>query len=93
MPILRGRAFGPEERPKQPRSVIIDDLLASRYFPNQDPIGQHIDNNQTNDENPPPLTIVGVVPHVRSDAPGEEFDRLNMPQMYFSAAQFARARK
>jgi putative ABC transport system permease protein len=32
---------------------------------------------------------VGVVPHIRSDAPGEEFDRLKMPQMYFSAGQFA----
>jgi putative ABC transport system permease protein len=90
MPILRGRAFGPDERPKQPRSVIIDDMLAARYFPNQNPIGQHLDDNQTNDENPPPLTIVGVVPHVRSDVPGEQFDRLKLPQMYFCAAQFAR---
>jgi len=88
-PLLRGRHFGPEDGPKQPRAVIIDDLLASRFFPGRDPIGQHIDNNQANDENPPPLTIVGVVPHFRSDAPGEEFDRLNMPQMYYSAAQFA----
>jgi putative ABC transport system permease protein len=90
MPILRGRTFGPEERPKQPRSIIIDDSLALRYFPNQNPIGQHIDDNQSNDEHPPPLTIVGVVPHVRSDVPGEEFDRLKLPQMYFCAAQFAR---
>ena len=89
MPILRGRAFGPEERPKQPRSVIIDDSFAIRYFPNQNPIGQHIDDNQTNDPNPPPLTIVGVVPRVRSDVPGEEFDRLHLPQMYFCAAQMA----
>ena len=88
-PLLRGRHFGPEDGPKRPRAVMIDDLLASRFFPGRDPIGQHIDNNQTNDENPPPLTIVGVVPHIRSDAPGEEFDRLKMPQMYFSAAQFA----
>jgi putative ABC transport system permease protein len=88
-PLLRGRHFGSEDGPKQPRAVIIDDLMATRFFPGSNPIGQHIDNNQTNDENPPPLTIVGVVPHVRSDAPGEEFDRLNMPQMYFSATQFA----
>ena len=72
MPILRGRNFGLEERPKQPRSVIIDDTLAARYFPNQNPIGQHIDDNQTNDPNPPPLTIVGIVPHVRPDVPGED---------------------
>jgi putative ABC transport system permease protein len=89
MPILQGRTFGPEERPKQPRSVIIDDSLAQRYFPNQNPIGQHIDDNQTNDENPPPLTIVGIVPRVRSDVPGAEFDRLHLPQMYFCAAQMA----
>jgi len=89
MPILRGRAFGPEERPKQPHSVIIDDSFASRYFPNQNPIGQHIDDNQTIDPNPPPLTIVGVVPRVRSDVPGEEFDRQHLPQMYFCAAQMA----
>ena len=71
----------------QPRSIIIDDLLASRFFPNENPVGLHIDDNQTLEKNPPPLTIIGVVPHVRSDVPGEEFDRLNLPQMYFSAAQ------
>ena len=87
MPVLRGRTFGPEERLNQPRSVIIDDSFATRYFPNQNPLGQHIDDNQTDDPNPPPLTIVGVVPRVRSDVPGEEFDRLHLPQMYFSEAQ------
>ncbi|MEO7724065.1 MAG: ABC transporter permease [Chthoniobacterales bacterium] len=90
MPILRGRNFGSEDRPKQPRSVIIDESLARRFFPKQDPIGQHLDDNQTNDEKAPPLTIVGVVPRVRSDVPGEEFDRQKLPQMYFCAAQFAR---
>ncbi len=89
MPILRGRAFGPQERLKQPRSLIIDDSFAARYFPNQNPIGQHIDDNQTNDSHPPPLTIVGVVPRVRSDVPGEEFDRQHLPQMYFCSTQFA----
>ena len=89
MPILRGRNFGPEERPKIPRSVIIDDSFAARYFPNKNPVGQHIDDNQTMDKNPPPLTIVGVVPHVRTEAPGDEFDRLQLPQMYFCASQLA----
>jgi len=89
MPLLRGRAFGAEDRLKRPRSVIIDDLLAARYFPGKNPIGQHIDDNQTEDKNPPPLTVVGVVPHVRSEAPGEQFDRLNLPQTYYCAAQLA----
>ncbi|MGH7938749.1 MAG: FtsX-like permease family protein, partial [Bryobacteraceae bacterium] len=72
-----------------PRSVIIDDAFAKKYFAGKNPIGQHIDDNQTNDPNPPPLTIVGVVPHVRPDTPGDEFDRLDLPQMYFCAAQMA----
>ena len=62
----------------------------ARYFPGKNPVGQHLDDNQTNDKTPPPLTIVGVVPRVRSDVPGEEFDLQNLPQMYFYAAQFAR---
>ena len=88
MPVVRGRGFGPEDRPKQPRSVMIDDSFAARFFPNQNPIGQHIDDNQTNDEKPPPLTIIGVVPRVRSEVPGDEFDRQKLPQIYFCAAQF-----
>ena len=87
MPVLRGRTFGGEDILGRPRSVIIDDVFARRYFPDKNPIGQHIDDNQTLEKNPPPLTVIGIVPHVRSDVPGEEFDRLNLPQMYFSAAQ------
>ena len=32
--------------PNQPRAVIIDDLLATRFFKLNNPIGQHIDNNR-----------------------------------------------
>jgi putative ABC transport system permease protein len=114
MPILRGRTFGPEDRPdttigmnnfkvtetppsdvaatqqpRRPRAVIVDDVFAQKFFPGQNPVGQHLDDNQSSDPHPPPLTIVGVVPHVRPDVPGEEFDRLNLPQIYYCAAQMA----
>ena len=92
MPILRGRDFGPEEIAGQPRSIIIDESLAKRYFPNVDPIGQHIDDNQTEEGDPKkasPLTIVGVVPRTRNEAPGElNIEKLKFPQMHFCAAQF-----
>jgi putative ABC transport system permease protein len=88
MSILRGRAFGPEDIAGRQRSVIIDESLAQRFFPNQDPIGQHIDDNQTSDKNAPPLTIIGVVPRTRNAPPGENnIEKLHLPQMYFSAAQ------
>ena len=90
MPILRGRAFGPEDIAGRPRSVIIDESLAKRYFPNVDPIGQHLDDNQSTEKNPPPLTIVGVVPRTRNEAPGEQnVERLHLPQMHYCTAQFS----
>jgi putative ABC transport system permease protein len=87
MPLLRGRAFTMADKPHQPHAVVIDESFARRYFPNQDPIGRHIDDNQNEKDDAPPLTVVGVVPRVRSDTPGDEFDRLALPQEYFSVNQ------
>ena len=90
MPLLRGRAFGPEDVANKPGVAIIDESLATRYFPGQDPIGRQLDNNQTLKKNPPPLTIVGVVPRTRNEAPGEEnVEKLNFPQIYLPIAQFS----
>ena len=74
MPILRGRGFGPEDLPGEKghsRSIIIDESFAQKYFAGKDPIGQHIDDNQTLDEHAPPMTIVGVVPRTRNEAPAK----------------------
>jgi putative ABC transport system permease protein len=91
MPILRGRAFGSEDQPGEKghsRSIIIDETFARKYFPGKDPIGQHIDDNQTLDESQPPMTIVGVVPRTRNEAPGEDnSERLQMVEEYLLAAQ------
>jgi putative ABC transport system permease protein len=90
MPIVRGRAFGPEDSAGKQTSVIIDESLAARFFPGQDPIGKQLDNNQTLKENPPPLTIVGIVARTRNEAPGEEnVEKLNFPQMTRPFTQFS----
>ena len=88
MPLLRGRAFTGDDRAGRPRSVIIDETLAQRYFPNKDPIGQHIDDNSSDEKNPPPMTIVGVVPRTRNEAPGEDnVEQYHWPQLTFAADQ------
>jgi putative ABC transport system permease protein len=92
MPIVRGRAFGPEDLPGEKghsRSIIIDESFAQKYFPGKDPIGQHIDDNQTLDEaTQPPMTIVGVVPRTRNEAPGEDnSEKLQMVEEYLVASQ------
>src|SRR4051812_13386983 len=90
MPILRGRGFGPEDAPNQPRSVIIDESFARQYFHGKDPIGQKIDDNQTFKKAPPPVTVVGVVPRTRNEAPGENnVEKMQFVQMYFYEPQFA----
>lgn len=91
MPILRGRGFGPEDLPGEKghsRSIIIDDSFARKYFPGQDPIGRHIDDNQTVDESAPPMTIVGVVQRTRNESPGEDnSEKLQMVEEYLLASQ------
>jgi putative ABC transport system permease protein len=91
MPLLRGRGFGPEDQPGgkgHSRSIIIDESFAKKYFPGKDPVGQHIDDNQTNDKTQPPMTIVGVVPRTRNEAPGEDnVERLQLVEEYLLASQ------
>jgi putative ABC transport system permease protein len=86
MPIVRGRSFGPEDIAGKPGAVIIDESLAARFFPGQDPVGKQMDNNQI--PNAEPSTIVGVVARTRNGAPGENnIETQQSPQMYYSAAQ------
>src|SRR6478752_678847 len=94
MPILRGCGFGPEDLPGEKghsRSIIIDESFAQKYFAGKDPIGQHIDDNDTLDEHAPPMTIVGVVPRTRNEAPGEfNVESLHLVQEYLVASQAPR---
>jgi putative ABC transport system permease protein len=94
MPILRGRGFGPEDLPGEKghsRSIIIDESFAQKYFAGKDPIGQQIDDNQTADEHAPPMTIIGVVPRTRNEAPGEfNVEALHLVQEYLVASQAPR---
>jgi putative ABC transport system permease protein len=91
MPILRGRNFGPEDTPGEKghsRSIIIDETFAKKYFAGKDPIGQHIDDTETTDKAQPPMTIIGVVPRTRNEAPGEfNTEALHLVEEYLLASQ------
>jgi predicted permease len=93
MSILRGRDFGPGDVKGRLGTVVIDELAAQKFFPGVDPIGRQIDDPVTIGlpaENGVPLTIIGIVPHTRNNAPGENEDARSLPMMYFSASQFAK---
>ncbi|MGA7273832.1 MAG: ABC transporter permease [Candidatus Udaeobacter sp.] len=93
MQILRGRDFGPADVSGNPATAVIDELAAQKFFPGIDPIGRQIDDPVTTEdsnEKPIPVTIIGIVPHTRNNAPGDKVDVRNLPMMYFSASQFAK---
>jgi putative ABC transport system permease protein len=88
MPILRGRSFDTSDSCAQPGLVMIDASFVARYFSGKNPIGAQIDDNWSDTKKPPPLTIIGVVPRTRNDAPGENnIEKLNFSQCYLCQAQ------
>ena len=57
--LLRGRAFGPEDRADAPRVAVINETMARRYFPDRDPLGVRLDFMRSTRE------VVGVVADVK----------------------------
>ena len=64
IPLLRGRLFDSSDKPNGQHVALISQLLAQRYWPNADPIGQRIQfGNMDTDKRL--MEIVGVVGDVR----------------------------
>ena len=60
IPLQQGRFFAPQDNEHSPLVVVIDDVFAHKYFPNQNPIGKRINMNRFDRL----AEIVGVVGHV-----------------------------
>ncbi len=65
VPLLRGRAFGPEDDAEAPNVVIVNDEVVRTYFRGQDPLGQRIAFDRVPDSTTIWSTIVGVVGNER----------------------------
>jgi predicted permease len=61
IPLQRGRFFTDQDNEHSPRVVVVDDVFAHKFFPNQDPIGKRIESDFVAG----PAEIVGVVGHVK----------------------------
>ncbi len=81
-PLLRGRFFSIGDRPESPRVAIINDAMARRSWPGQDPVGRRLElGPQVSDG--PWYTVVGVVGDMRRQG----LEREALPQMFVSLAQ------
>lgn len=61
IPLRQGRFLSERDKEHAPLAVVVDDVLARKYYPNQDPVGKWINMNDWAQ----PAEIVGVVGHVK----------------------------
>ena len=81
--LLRGRLFTEADAGTAQKVVIVDKLLADKYWPGQDPLGKRINRGGT-DANPTIWVIVGVVAPIKFQSLEENVKK---ETIYFPFAQ------
>jgi putative ABC transport system permease protein len=81
IPVVRGRAFAPEDRPDSEGVAVVNTALVDRVFPAEEPIGRRV--RLGSGSTGPWTTVVGVIGSVRH-ASLEEKPR---PEIYLSYRQ------
>jgi predicted permease len=82
VPFVKGRAFTDGDTETSQRVVIVNEELARRNWPGQDPIGKRLRSQR---DNMPWLTVVGVAANVRTNGPDESF----RPELYVPYTQYS----
>jgi predicted permease len=70
VPIVKGRGFLPSDREGAPLVMVVNQTLARRLWPNQDPIGRRINGSSGKDAK----VVVGVAADVHARGPGAPVD-------------------
>jgi putative ABC transport system permease protein len=86
IPLLRGREFDGRDRSTTEPVAVINQALADKYFPNGDPLGQHV-KLAPPDSKDPWLTIVGVVGNVKTNTVFQEMAYVVPPGVYQPLSQ------
>src|SRR3954467_9679126 len=79
LPIVKGRGFTDADRDGAPLVMVVNQTLAQRLWPNQDPIGRRVNGSAGKG----PKTVVGVVADVHFAGPGAAVE----PEFYQPMAQ------
>ncbi|HEU0180066.1 MAG TPA: ABC transporter permease [Blastocatellia bacterium] len=83
IPVSKGRPFNEHDDLKAQKVIIINETLARRYFPGEDPIGKRMTLNDENPKEEDWATIVGVVKDTKPLA----LEGKPAPEMYLPFAQ------
>ena len=84
IPLLMGRMFTEQDSASAPTVALINDTMARKFYPGENPIGRLITMKDWGD--PLPAQIVGVVGDIRQDS----MEVAPKPAVYFSYGQFSR---
>ncbi|HEY1938761.1 MAG TPA: ABC transporter permease [Candidatus Angelobacter sp.] len=79
IPLMTGRWIEDRDREGTPAVVVINSSFARTYFPNQSPIGQHIEVGAVPDPSVPWMEIVGVVADVKQSLASESSSEMYVP--------------
>jgi len=83
IPILRGRDFTDRDTAGAPGVVLINETMAKKYWPKEDPVGQQIviGKGVGPEYEEPPRQIIGIVGDTHNNGPGQEpFPLMIVPQ-------------
>jgi putative ABC transport system permease protein len=81
IPFRRGRNFDANDSPTAAPVAVINETMARKLFPNQDPIGQHIRTGPS--PSGPWTTIIGVIGDIRHGG----LEEVPQPEMYINYLQ------
>jgi putative ABC transport system permease protein len=79
VPLLRGRNLSPSDRAESPRVTLVNESLAQRFWPDENPLGKRISLFDGRLE----VEVVGVVRDIPQVTPGAPVE----PEMYWSNRQ------
>jgi predicted permease len=79
MPLLKGRNFNEQDRIETPLMTVINQTMARRYWPGEDPIGKQIQLPDPKQD----ATIIGIVGDVKQFS----LDETAAPQIYLAYEQ------
>jgi putative ABC transport system permease protein len=83
VPLRRGRMLSARDRNTAPRVVVINESMAQSYFPDRDPLGQHIQLGTEPSDDFPTMEIVGVVGDLK-----QSFETGSKAEMFVPYAQY-----
>ncbi|HEV2197983.1 MAG TPA: ABC transporter permease [Candidatus Acidoferrum sp.] len=77
--LLAGRWLEDRDREQAPDVVLVNSSFAKTYFPNQSPLGQHIQVGAIPDSSVPWMEVVGVVGDVKQSLASESSTEMYVP--------------